>query len=233
MHSHYIVPLFSEHWFLGIIGSVMLFSFLLWLGVFAIKNGFEIQYRFFLAAIFILREFYLFFYTIHAGHFTLQDSLPLHLCGISYIFMIIFLLKPNYFLFEFLIMLGLVGAFHSLCTPELTHGYSEYFIIDYYFSHAGIIFVPLYGLFILKMKPRTRSWLSVFIFGNFLLICVYLINLLLDSNYIYLMRAPIADNPMILRPYPLHLIGFEVFGFAHIVIIYWLTRKFHFKEPTI
>lgn len=230
MHPHYIVPVFSDQWFYGIIGALLFYSTLMWFGFYAVKNGFEKQYRWSLAAIFIIREIFLYAYKANEGQFTLQDSLPLHLCGISYICMTIFLIRPNYFLYEFLIMLGLAGALQSFITPELTHGYSEYFIIDYYFSHGGIIFVPLYALLVMKMKPRTRSWLSVFIFGNCVLFIVYLINLLLDSNYIYLMRAPIADNLMVLRPYPMHLIGFEIFGTLHILLIYWLTRKLKFKD---
>ncbi len=229
MHPHYIVPVFSEQWFLGIIGALLLFLFLIWLGNYANKIGLEIRYRYFLAAIFIIREVFLYAYIINEGQFTIQDSLPLQLCNISYIFMIVFLIRPNYFLFEFLIMLSLAGALQSFITPELTHGYSEYFIIDYYFSHGGIIFVPLYGLLVLKMKPRTGTWLRVFIFSNFVLICVFLINLALDSNYIYLMRAPEANNPMVLGPYPMHLLGFEIFGTLHILFIYWLTRKINFK----
>lgn len=230
MHPHYIVPVFSEQWFLGIFCGILFFAFLIWIGLQASKKGIEIRYRLFLAAIFIIREVFLYAYIIREGQFTIQDSLPLHLCNISYLFMIVFLLKPNYFLFEFLLMLSLAGAVQSFITPELTHGYSEYFIIDFYFSHGGIIFVPLYGLFVLKMKPRTGSWLRVFIFSNLLLLSVYFINLLLDSNYIYLMRAPEANNPMVLGPYPMHLLGFELFGTLHIVFIYWLTRKINFVK---
>ena len=123
-------------------------------------------------------------------------------------------------------MLGLAGALQSLITPELTHGYSDYFFLDYYFSHSAIIFVPLYAIIVLNMKPRDRSWLRVFCFGNLVLIAVYCLNLLFNSNYIYLMEAPKANNPLILHPYPMHLIGFEVFGFLHIVFIYWLSRKY-------
>ncbi|MBK9721318.1 MAG: TIGR02206 family membrane protein [Saprospiraceae bacterium] len=233
MQEHYVVPILSEFWIWGIVLSVLVFSTLLWFGQYALRKGFEMNYRRALAGVFIIREIYLFAYTIQQGQFTIQDSLPFHLCNISYIFLIIFLLKPSAFLFEFLIMLSLAGAIQSLITPELTHGFSPYFLVDFYFSHAAIIFVPLYGYFVLKMVPRTGSWLRVFLFGNFILICVYFINLVLDSNYIYLMRAPIANNPMILRPYPMHLVGFQIFGLLHILLIYWLTRKFKYQKQTI
>ncbi len=229
MHPHFVVPVFSMHWLAGLICSILVYAGLLIVGIYLSKTGKEQPFRLFLVALFIIREVYLFAYIIQEGQFTLQDSLPLHLCNISYLFMIIFLLRPNFFLYEFLILLSLAGAIQSLITPELTHGYSDYFIIDYYISHAGIIFVPLYGLFVLKMKPRTGSWFRVFLFGNLILFCVFIINLLLDSNYIYLMKAPDANNMMVLRPYPWHLVGFEVFGTLHILFIYWLTRRVKFK----
>ncbi|MEI2693812.1 MAG: TIGR02206 family membrane protein [Saprospiraceae bacterium] len=226
MHEHYIVPVLSTQWFWGLLFSLIVYGLLLWAGMYAKQNGFEDKYRYFLTGIFIIREVYLFAYIFQMGQFTVQDSLPLHLCNISYISLIIVLIKPNYFLFEFILMLGLAGALQSLITPELTHGYSDYFFLDYYFSHSAIIFVPLYAIIVLNMKPRDRSWLRVFCFGNLVLIAVYCLNLLFNSNYIYLMEAPKANNPLILHPYPMHLIGFEVFGFLHIVFIYWLSRKY-------
>lgn len=230
MHPHYLVPVFSTQWFAGILFSFIVYYFILRFGNYFSSKGLEPRFRLFLAGIFIIREIFLYAYIIREGQFTWQDSLPLHLCTISYIFSVIFLIKPNYFLFEFLIMLSLAGAFQSFITPELTHGYSLYFIIDYYFSHGGIIFVPLYGLLILKMKPRTGSWFRVFLFGNVILFCVFVINLILDSNYIYLMEAPIADNPMVWRPYPWHIVGFQFFGTIHILFIYWITRRWKFTN---
>lgn len=229
MQPHYIVPILSTHWILGILLTTLLYAALLRTGKLALQKGFELKFRYLLVGLFIIREVYLYAYIIQEGQFTLQDSLPLHLCNISYIFLILFLLRPNYFLFEFLIMLSLAGAIQSFVTPELTHGYSPYFMLDYYFSHGAIIFAPLYGMFIFGMRPRTRSWLRVFIFGNAVLLVVYLINLFLDSNYIYLMRAPEAENPLILHPYPMHLVGFQIFGLLHILLIYWISRKIKIK----
>lgn len=230
MHEHYVVPILSSQWFIGLIFSFVVYAILLWGGLYAQQKGVEARYRYFLAGIFIIREVYLFSYIFQMGQFTLQDSLPLHLCNISYIFLIIVLIKPNYFLFEFILMLGLAGALQSIITPELTHGYSDYFFLDFYFSHSAIIFVPLYALIVLKMRPRDGAWLQVFGFGNLILLIVYGLNLMLHSNYIYLMEAPKANNPLVLHPYPMHLIGFEVFGFIHIILIYWLSRKFFISK---
>ncbi len=229
MHPHYVVPLFSMHWFLGIVLTFLVFGSLIWLGRKALELGFELKFRYLLAGIFIIREVFLFAYIVRSGLFTFQDSLPLHFCGISYIILVFFLIQPKAFLFEFLLMLSLGGAIQSFVTPELTHGYSPYFIIDYYFSHGAIIFVPLYAIFVFKMKPRHKSWIRVWLFGNLVLGLVYLLNLALESNYIYLMRAPDADNPLILHPYPMHLIGFQIFGLLHILLFYWLGRKVHFQ----
>lgn len=225
MHPHYVVPLLSTPWTLGLVGSILLFYAMIRFGQYALSKGFELRYRYFLIGVFIIREVYLFAYTVQEGLFTIQDSLPLHLCGISYISMIIFLLKPNYLLFEFLLLLSLGGAVQSLITPELTHGYSVYFLVDFYFSHAAIIFGSMYGLFVFNMRPLKMAWLRIWISGHILLGAIYLVNLWLDSNYIYLMRAPEAQNPLILRPYPMHLLGFELFGSLHILLFYWLSHK--------
>jgi hypothetical integral membrane protein (TIGR02206 family) len=232
MHPHYIVPIFSLQWFSGIILVFIFYSLMIWIGNKSAKIQSEKKFRYFLAAVFIIREVFLYAYIIHEGQFTIQDSLPLHLCNISYLFVIWLFLDPRYFLFEFLIMLGLGGALQSFLTPELTHGYSLYFIIDYYFSHGTIIFGPVYAILVLKMKPRPGSWKTILIFANLLLISIFIINCLLDSNYVYLMKAPAANNPLVLGGYPYHLIGFEIFGTLHVLLLYWLTSKIQFKSTS-
>ena len=44
-----------------------------------------------------------------------------HLCRLM-VFNTIFLLLRNQIAFELLLFIGMVGGFHSLMTPELTHG---------------------------------------------------------------------------------------------------------------
>ncbi|MEO6693099.1 MAG: hypothetical protein ABIO44_12220, partial [Saprospiraceae bacterium] len=128
-------------------------------------------------------------------------------------------------IFEFLILLGIGGALQSILTPELTHGYSPYLFVDYYLSHSAIIFTPLYAYFVLGMRPRPYSWLKIWIAAHIVLGVVGIINWFLNSNYIYLCQAPKVDNPMVTGQYPIHLLGFEIFGTLHILFFYFIFKS--------
>ena len=39
------------------------------------------------------------------------------------------------------------------------------------------------------------------------------------ANYMYLAKAPIADNPLVLQD-PYHIIGFEIFAIIHFYVRY-------------
>ena len=49
----------------------------------------------------------------------------------------------------------------------------------------------------------------------------------IDVNYIYLMKAPQAENPFIFGKWPFYIIGLQVMGFIHIVLIYFLVKKYN------
>lgn len=228
MHEHYLIPVYSFLWWGGIIFTLIFYLFLGKLGHCLLKRNLEERFRRILFIFFIVREIVIYSYYSYSGLFTWQDSLPLHLCGISNIFCLIILYRPVSLLYEFLLMLGSVGALMSFLTPEMTHGYSPFLVVDYYLNHGLIIFLPLYFFFILKIRPRNMSWLYVFLFGNLILSTVGLINYLLGSNYIYLCEPPKVDNILITGKFPYHIMGFEVIGFIFIVLIYSIFIRLNF-----
>ncbi|MCC7028496.1 MAG: TIGR02206 family membrane protein [Saprospiraceae bacterium] len=229
MHEHYVIPVLSNLWWTGLIGSVLVIIFLIKLGLnFRLKLK-ENKYRSILFYFFLIREIVYYSFIIATGKFTFVDSLPLQLCNISYFIVILYFYNPKALLFEYLLMLGFPTAFYSLITPELTHGLSNYFLIDYYVSHGAIVFAPLYGVFVLNEIPRIHSWKTIFVASNILLFFVGIINYFLNSNYIYICTPPKANNIFITGGFPYHLIGFDVFGILHILLIYWFFRTYFVK----
>ena len=69
-------------------------------------------------------------YFVYKGIWTPQDSLPFHLCRLMLFNTIILLFSRNQIAFELLLFIGMVGGFHSLMTPELTHGSDLVLLID-------------------------------------------------------------------------------------------------------
>ena len=78
------------------------------------------------------------FYFSHLGVWTVEKSLPIHLCGISAIIAGIMMIKANQNGFEFLALIGSPGALHAILTPQLNHGYDILLVYKYYIlSHLS------------------------------------------------------------------------------------------------
>mgnify|MGYP006103999963 CR=1 FL=1 len=226
MIEHEIIPPFSQLWL--IMNSISVFVII---GVisFAVKiqdHNQKIKLGILIGTILLIRAIithpYQFFWI---ESWSLVDSLPLHLCAMSSILSSLLLFRFNQFLYEFLILLSIPGAIQALLTPEFTLGIDNFFLIEYFVAHAGIILSGLYLTFVLGNKPRIRSWKNVIIRSQVLLIIIHLINILLGSNYIYTRVKPIVDNPLIVGDWPYYYLGFEIIGVINILLFYYIFRK--------
>ena len=159
-----------------------------------------------------------------------KSSLPLHLCGISAFLSGLLMFWKNQIAYECLFYWGLCGAFHSLLTPEMTNGNQGLLYFEYYLSHGGIILATLYLTFIIGMRPRQTSWLYIFIYSQLLIPIIGLVNLILDSNYLYLSSPPDANNPIInfirLQPRLIYIIFIDFVALLHFYFVY---KLFNFK----
>ena len=129
------------------------------------------------------------FYWNHLGIWTIESSLPLHLCGLSAILSGIVLFWRNQLAYECLYYGGIIGAFHSLLNPEFTIGWDGLLFYEYYLYHGGIILSAIYLTWILGMRPRKGSWWKVFLWSQLLLTIIGCINWTLNANYIYLYQT--------------------------------------------
>ena len=234
MIQHYIIPTFSSQWFLvnSILTSVM--AMFLFIGLRICKNtNQKIKLGIFLGIILLIRLLIIHPYQLHIDIWDKVHSLPLHLCGISAIISSFILFKFNQILYEFLILLGIPGAFQALLTPELTLGYDRVLLVEYFVSHGGIILSGLYLTYVLGHRPRIKSWLKVAVISQILLFFIHILNGFLSSNYMYTRIKPEVDNILIIGEHPYYYIGFEIFGFLNIVLFYFLfmeTTKYQLEK---
>ena len=66
--------------------------------------------------------------------------------------------------------------------------------------------------------------LKSFFYLQFFVVAVAIIDYLLGANYMYLAKAPIADNPLVLQD-PYHIIGFEIFAIIHFYFLDLIARR--------
>ena len=164
---------------------------------------------------------------------TLKNNLPIHLCSISaLICCFIGFIKNKQLLFEFLFYAGIIGGLLSLLTPQIIL-YKElnFFYIMFYFKHASIITIPIFMRFYMNMKLSKLSWLKVFGLINLLLAIVLPINSAIDSNYLYVSRPPMVNNPLIIEDFnkffgiPIYVYYWEIIMVILLILIYYLFRQ--------
>ena len=155
-----IPPLSTEWWIYNILTTLSIIT-IIYLGKrLSIKNKNQLTVS--LAIIFIIEFFVMEGIHIYHGIWSLQDSLPIHLCSIMWFFAIYMFLFQKQWTFEILLFIGLPGGIHSLLTPELTHGGDLLHKIDFFIAHGGLVLAPFYAIFVLGMWPRKSAWITSF-----------------------------------------------------------------------
>ena len=218
-----IQPL-SNLWLIGILVSLIISIMIVQIGI-RIPPDKRRVLMVTLGTFILVLEVFQQFYYYHLGIWTIEKSIPIHLCGISVIIAGIMMIKPDQNGFEFLALIGSPGALHALLTPQLNHGYDIFLVYKYYIGHSAIILIPLFLAIVQGYRIRRSSWLRVLLMCQFFILFIGTANYLLNSNYMYLSERPLVDNPMIIGEWPWYIIGFEILGLVHILIFYFGYRR--------
>ena len=233
-NRYYAIALFSNEWWINTISTVIAISFLLYLSKIFIKKNSINKFNIIIGSILLVRCIWIQWYQYYLGIWDLQWSLPLQMCSLSAIMSGVLPLientnlNKNYkqWIFEFLFYYS-IGAFYSILTPVYTTGINGLIYYEYYISHGGILFTSIYFFIILGYRPRVYSWLKVFLYTQPILLTIHLVNYLIggQANYFYTMEPPIADNPLVMGQYPMHIILLNIFALIHFALLYFLTKK--------
>jgi hypothetical integral membrane protein (TIGR02206 family) len=145
------------------------------------------------------------------GQWTLQTMLPLHLCSALVWASAYVLLTRSYGVYEFAYFLGLAGAVQALLTPDAgIYGYPHFHFFQVILSHGSIFTAAIYMTFVEGYRPTWRSLGKVIVYGNLYALVVFGINLVLRSNYLFILRPP--DTPSLidmLGPWPWYILSME------------------------
>lgn len=155
-------------------------------------------------------------------------SLPLELCGITLLLSIVMLLTRSRLLYSFLYFAGIGGASIALLTPNLVYPFPHFRFLLFFIAHGSIILASLYMTWVEEYKPSWRSLFFTMLCLNVVAACVYAANLLLDANYMFLIRKPSTFSVLdYFGPYPYYLLVEEGFAF----VIFLLMFLVFFKLP--
>ena len=179
-------------------------------------------FRYSLAIMLLVNELAWHVWNAAVGQWTLQTMLPLHLCSVLVWTTAAMLLTENYRIYEFIYLMGIGGALQAVLTPDLgIYGFPHFRFFQTFISHGGIITAAVFMTVVEGLRPYWRSILRVFVATNIYMVVVFVINLLLGSNYLFIMRPP--ETPSLidaLGPWPWYLLSLEVIGVLTCLVLY-------------
>lgn len=133
-------------------------------------------------------------------------SLPLALCRINELLCIYLLLRHSYRAFEFAYFLS-IGSISALLMPDLPVGFPDIRFVLFFLSHALALLAVLYGIVGFGFRPTLQSLRRALLFLGTYTLFIAGMNLLLDSNYLFLRQKPEGASILdFFGPWPVYLI---------------------------
>jgi len=165
---------------------------------------------------------------IIGGRYT-PDYLPLHLCSIN-IFLIAFhAWKPTKTIAGYLYMVGIPGAMAALLFPSWTSlPLGNFMHIHSFTVHILLALYPIVLATAGELQPRARNIPKYLLFLICMAAPIYLINLLLNTNFMFLMYAE-PGNPLYLFEglWGSHLYGFPVIILGVLLVMFVPIEIYH------
>lgn len=163
---------------------------------------------------------------IGSNRWRLIDSLPLELCSLSLLAAIFLLWTGNRKLYPFVFFAGIGGALQAVLTPVLDLSYPHFRYFHFFYTHGGIILTALYFTWVKGARPTFKGVLQTMLVLNLLLPVIFLVNLLVEGNYMFLRMKPINGSLLdYLGPYPWYLLSLEAVAFLIFTILWFLFRE--------
>lgn len=150
------------------------------------------------------------------------DYLPLHLCSINIILIAIHAWKPSKLLSGYLYTVGIPGAMAALLFPSWTSlPLGNFMHLHSFTVHILLAMYPIVLAASGELNPQVRQLPRYLLLLVAMAIPIYGINLLLDTNFMFLMSAE-PGNPLYLfeQIWGNHLYGFPVLITAVLIVMY-------------
>lgn len=178
--------------------------------------------RWTLAVILVVDELLWHLWNATTGQWTWQTMLPLHLCSVFVFLSAIMLVKRSYGIYEFAYLLGIAGATQALLTPDAgKYGYPHFRAFQVMVSHGAIVTAAVYMTLVEGYRPTWRSLKRVLIGGNIYMAIIFVFNLLIGSNYLFIAHKPETASLLdVLPPWPIYIIFVELIGIAVCLLLY-------------
>ena len=177
--------------------------------------------RFILAGLIVADELFKMVCLFIGGNYTL-NYLPLHLCSINILLIAWHTVKPSKTLDNFLYAVCIPAALIALIVPSWTKlPFGNFMHIHSFTVHILLALYPIFLTVGGDIRPDPKKIPKCFLFLLCAAVLVYGINLLLDTNFMFLMEAD-EGNPLwyFEQWFGNHLIGIPVFLIPIFIVMY-------------
>lgn len=213
--------LFGTAHLYGLVSIIIYIILIIRLGRHSTEKGKQ-TIRIILAGILLITEISWHLWNYFTGQWTIQTMLPLHLCSILVWLSIYMLLAKNSTIYEFAYLLGIAGALQALLTPDAgIYGFPHFRFFQVMISHGTLIASALYMTLVEGCRPTPASLKRVIIGSNLYMIAVFILNLLIGSNYLFIAHKPDTASLLdVLPAWPWYIFIIEFVGLAFIFLFY-------------
>ena len=151
----------------------------------------------------------------------LAEHLPLHLCGMTVTLGGFMLWLRSYRLYQVLYYWGTGGALVALVTPDVVQAFPHPVFFLFFLSHGLGFMSIMFATLVMGFRPRPRSLLIVMPITAAYALLMYPVNLLLGSNYLFLLAKPAQPSPLDwFGPWPSYLPGLVGMAAVALALLY-------------
>lgn len=163
-----------------------------------------------IAIVLVLSEISFHLWFIYHQKWDIATTLPLQLSSISLFLAVFLLLSRQFLVFEITYFVGTASAIFAMMTPDLVYAYPHFRFVHFFIAHGGIVVTTFFMIIIEKYNPSYKSVWIAFVSLNLYVSFIFMLNLLLDANYMYLMAKPLSNTLLsYLGPWPFYLLSLE------------------------
>ncbi len=163
------------------------------------------------------------------GRRYLSSYLPLHLCSINIFLISLHAFKPSKTLSGYLYTVGIPGALAAMLFPTWTSlPVSNFMHLHSFTVHILLALYPIVLSTAGELNPRAKYIPRYLLLLVGMAIPIYGVNLLLDTNFMFLMSAD-PGNPLYLfeQMWGSHLLGFPVIITGVLLVMFGPIEIYH------
>jgi hypothetical integral membrane protein (TIGR02206 family) len=189
-----------------------------------------------LAALLVINETTWQLWNLSTGQWSIQTMLPFHLCSALVWLSAYMLVTKNRTIYEFAYLIGIAGALQAVLTPDLgQYAFPHFRYFQVFLSHGIIIIAALFMTLVEGFRPTWHSVRKVAIYGNIYLAAVFVLNLLIGSNYLFVAHKPETASLLdVLPPWPIYILVIEALAAVFILLFYapFAIKDWTYKHTT-